>query len=272
MTSSEDILSENTLNKNINNQLLVAKVMHRRNIPKHNAFCYGVCYLSFNLSQLSSIKNKLLGVDGRGIFSFNQADHGEKNQTNIQTNEQWIENILQQYGLENIANGEVLVVAMPRMFGYLFNPVSFWFCYDVQLQLRAVISEVNNTFREAHHYISFHDDMRPIKGDDWLKSEKVFHVSPFMKIEGEYQYRFMADATKFAVWINYYVDDKLTLETSLIGKRISLNIFNLLKYNIRYPLASLRVMGLIHWQAIKLISKRIKYNNKPVPPIIKVTR
>ena len=242
--------------------------MHRRTIPKHNAFCYVVCYLSFNLSQLASLKNKLLAVDGRGLFSFKQSDHGEKHQTN----QEWVQSILAQYGLEQVANGEVLVVAMPRMFGYLFNPVSFWLCHDAQGALRAVISEVNNTFREAHHYISFHDDMRPIHPDDWLQSSKIFHVSPFMKIEGEYQYRFIAQEHRIAIWINYYAHGKLMLETSLIGKRISLNSFNLLKYNLRYPLASFRVIALIHWQAIKLLSKRIKYHNKPNPPIIKVSR
>jgi DUF1365 family protein len=273
----------------------VAKVMHRRTIPRYNAFCYGVCYLSFNLSQLAALKNKLLAIDGRGLFSFKQSDHGDigeelpstvrlrsfrtrftrspsRGEQKNNHCENWVKSILRQYGLEQVVNGEVLVVAMPRMFGYLFNPVSFWLCHDAKGALRAVISEVNNTFREAHYYISFHDDMRVIQADDWLQSSKIFHVSPFMKIEGEYQYRFIADPHRIAIWINYYVDGKLMLETSLIGKRISLNSFNLLKYNLRYPLASMRVMGLIHWQAIKLISKRIKYHNKPHPPINKVSR
>lgn len=252
----------------MNNRLLVAQVMHRRTKPKHNAFRYGVAYLCFNLSELQKLKMPLLAVDKKNIFSFKQSDHGVAHLSSSQ----WIASILEHYGLQEVADGEITVITMPRMFGYVFNPVSFWLCHDKAGDLRAVVSEVNNTFREAHFYVSFHDDMRPILSDDFMHSHKVFHVSPFMKIEGDYQYRFIVNDEKVAIWINYYINGEMALETSLIGKRKTLTTYNLIKYNLRYPMASLRVMGLIHYQAIKLFSKKIKYHCKPEKPLEEMTR
>jgi uncharacterized protein len=252
----------------VNNRLLIAQVMHRRTQPKYNAFRYGVAYLCFNLSELQKLKLPLLGIDAKNIFSFKQTDHGVAHISN----KDWIASILSHHNLQEIADGEITVITMPRMFGYVFNPVSFWLCHDAMGHLRVVVSEVNNTFREAHFYVSFHDDMRPIAPDDFMHSRKVFHVSPFMQIEGDYQYRFIVNDEKVAIWINYYVDGELVLETSLIGKRVALTTYNLIKYNLRYPMASLRVMGLIHYQAIKLFYKKIKYYRKPKPPLEEMTR
>ena len=134
----------------INNQLLIANVAHARTRPKKNQFHYKVFYLCFALSEMPTLKRLLLSLDHWNIFSFYERDH----KVNIQaTLKKW--NIPQ-------ANGQVVVVTMPRVLGYVFNPVSFWFCLDSTGKLRAVLSEVNNTFGDRHCYLSFHDDRRPI--------------------------------------------------------------------------------------------------------------
>jgi hypothetical protein len=93
-----------------------------------------------------------------------------------------------------------------------------------------------------------------------------------MEIEGEYRYRFVLEEKKIAVWIDYYVDGELMLNTSLIGKRIPLTSINLLYYSLRYPFMSLRVMALIHWQAMKLCAKKITYHCKPPLPLEDTSR
>jgi uncharacterized protein len=252
----------------LENGLLIAQVVHRRVQPRVNQFRYGVCYLSFALRDMPRLRRLIVSVDSPNLFSYRQRDHGSP----ALSNEIWVRRVLDHYELNEVADGEIVVIAMPRFLGYLFNPVSFWFCCDASGALRAVISEVNNTFREAHYYVSFHGDKRPIIADDVMTSEKIFHVSPFMEIEGEYRYRFIIQDKKIAVWIDYYVDDALMLNTSLIGKRIPLTTFNLLYYTLRYPLMSLRVMVLIHWQAIKLFAKKITYHNKPPLPKEDISR
>jgi DUF1365 family protein len=252
----------------LDNGLLVAQVMHRRVRPALNQFRYGVCYLSFALSDVARLKRSILSVDSPNLFSYRQRDHGSA----ALANDVWARRILAHYGLNEVVDGEITLVTMPRFLGYAFNPVSFWFCCDADGGVRAVISEVNNTFREAHYYVSFHDDKRPITEHDIMTSQKIFHVSPFMEIEGEYRYRFIMNAQNIAVWIDYYVDDTLMLNTSLIGRRVPLTTFNLLRYNVRYPLVSMRVMGLIHWQAMKLLFKKIKYHCKPPLPLEDVSR
>jgi hypothetical protein len=91
----------------------------------------------------------------------------------------------------------------------------------------------------------------------------VFHVSPFLRIEGEYRYRFILNDTKVAVWINHVNEAGETLYTSMIGERLPLTSLNLLKCFVRYPLVTFKVIGLIHWQALKLLSKGVRYHRKP---------
>ena len=97
-------------------------------------------------------------------------------------------------------------MTMPRLFGYVFNPVSFWFCRDRDGRLRAVLCEVNNTFGEHHCYLVHHDDRRPIEADAWLDGRKAFHVSPFLPVEGSYRFRFRLDAERAHVDVNYHDD------------------------------------------------------------------
>jgi uncharacterized protein len=252
----------------VKSSLLIADVVHRRTQPKENAFKYGVYYLCFPLSLMHTLKCWLLSVGKPNLMSYYPKDLGNAEMTN----EDWIRSILKEWGLNDVTDGEVVLVTMPRILGYAFNPVSFWFCLDGAGDIRAVLSEVHNTFGERHCYLSYHDDKRAISSDDWMESEKVFHVSPFMKIEGVYRYRFILTDAKVAVWINHVTDAGVMLYTSLIGRRIRLNSRNLAWCFVRYPLVTFKVIALIHWQAIKLISKGISYHRKPPLEAEEVTR
>jgi DUF1365 family protein len=209
-----------------------------------------------------------LGINRTGLFGFRDADHGDGGPDV----EVWVRGLLRTEAIDS-ADGDITLITMPRILGYAFNPVSFWLCYDRQNRLRAVVSEVNNTFGDRHFYISSHDDQRPIAPTDWLQARKVFHVSPFLAIAGHYRFRFDCTNEHIAIVINHHDDEgKLLLATSMIGPRQPLTTHSLLVCFFRYPLVTLKVIGLIHYQAIKLLFKGVQYRTRPLPPTVKVSR
>jgi DUF1365 family protein len=253
----------------IGNGLLVADVAHARHMPKRNAFHYGVYYLCFALDDLSQLgKLSLLSYNRFNLFSFHDRDYGKRDGSSL---DEWIHGMLKEWDIPQ-ADGRIILLTLPRLMGYVFNPVSFWFCLDKQGGLRAVLSEVSNTFGDRHCYISFHDDRRPITQNDLLRADKVFHVSPFIEIKGHYMFRFAYRENKVGVWIDHHDENGLMLTTSLIGKRQPLTSGGLLKCFFRYPLVTLKVISLIHYQALKLWLKGIRYIKRQKLPPTEVSR
>jgi len=238
-------------------QLLTGKVMHGRLFPKRNNFTYGIYYLALPLSQLGNLP---IAHNRFAPLSFYDRDHGHCDGSDL---ESWARTLLKDHNLDK-ANGEITLICMPRIFGYVFNPVSFWLCHDKEQNLRVVLSEVHNTFGERHTYICNHEDQRPITEKDTLTGEKLFHVSPFLKREGHYTYRFDLRDNKYGVWIDFYnADGKKQLVTSLIGNFEPITQSNLRKNFWAHPLVTFKAITLIHWQALKIIAKGIKYISKP---------
>ena len=246
--------------------ILTGKVMHGRLFPKKNFFSYGIYYLAFPLSHLDSLPL------GKGIFSplsFHSRDHGACDGSPL---EPWARAILKNYKLEKIANGEIVLVCMPRILGHVFNPVSFWLCYDTEMSLRAVLCEVHNTFGERHTYICAHDDHRRIEPDDILTAEKVFHVSPLLKREGHYTFRFLHHDNHFGAWIDYYDGNGAKqLVTYLKGHIDIMNKQSLRSVFWGYPLVTIKAISLIHWQAVKLLLKGVQYIKRPPQMLEKVS-
>ncbi|MCM2343998.1 MAG: DUF1365 domain-containing protein [Alphaproteobacteria bacterium] len=230
--------------------------MHARLFPRKNAFRYGIYYVALPLSRLAD-----LPLRTKGFVSFSARDHGACDGTDLQA---WVRSILARYGLA-AADGEIVLVCMPRVMGYVFNPVSFWLCYDHAGDLRAVLCEVHNTFGERHTYVCARDDRGVLIGDDVVRGEKVFHVSPFLQREGEYSFRFEIDSARFAVWIDYFDGaGQRQLLTALAGQVAPLTAAGLRGLSWRYPLVTMRAVFLIHWQALKLVAKGIKYVPRPL--------
>ena len=232
-------------------QLYTAQVMHKRLFPKENAFHYGVYYLALPLPAPSI----------RGFLaSFHAKDVGKRDGSDPAC---WIRALLADYGL-NEKTENIMLVTMPRVLGYVFNPVSFYLCLDTAGSLRAVLCEVHNTFGEQHSYLCANPDHAPIKAEHVLEAEKVFHVSPFLNRHGDYKFRFNLNGDKLGIWIDYYDDQKQReLVTSLIGTLTPLTPHALRMAFWRHPLVSLKAIALIHWQAVKLIAKGIRYIAKP---------
>lgn len=242
-------------------QIFCGKVMHKRTSPRTNLFTYGIYYVCLPLSRLRESEcGRWFSLNRPGINSFYEKDHGPRDGSSLLL---WMRKILREQNAEDI-NGEVVLVAMPRTFGYVFNPVSFWLCYDDKEVMRAVLCEVSNTFGEHHNYLCMHSDRREILPEDVFRSDKLFHVSPFLEREGRYTFRFKKTPDGFGAWIDY--EDKpgeKKLITTLTGSLSLWDMRYLRTLSLRYPLVSLRALALIHWQALKLIRKGIRYIPKP---------
>lgn len=238
-------------------RLLHAKVMHKRLFPKVNAFLYKIYYLDLALDHLDSAP---ITREKFASMSFYNKDHGALDGSDL---EQWARAILIDHDILE-ADGQIRLICMPRIFGYVFNPVSFWMCHDKSGGLRAVIAEVNNTFGERHNYLCVHDDHRLIAQDDIITAEKIFHVSPMMEREGHYEFRFVDKDDKFGVWIDYFdAEGRKKLLTSLVGDYQDMSKATLRRAFWRVPFVSIKTIALIHWQAAKILLKGIKYISKP---------
>jgi DUF1365 family protein len=243
-------------------QLLNARIFHERMKPRRNRFSYNAFYCLLPVSQLAETwRQGLFSINRANLFSIRASDYGRLGVEPAH----YIKRVLDEWRLAE-ADGEVRLMTLPRVLGYGFNPVSFWLCYDRGEKLRAVLAEVNNTFGERHSYLCFHDDHRAIGPTDTLNASKVFHVSPFIGVEGRYAFCFGASRDKIAITIDLEDAEGLLLRTAVGGRPEPMSagaLFSLLAKNPLYPF---KVIGLIHYQAVKLFLKGVRHFNKPAPP------
>jgi DUF1365 family protein len=254
-------------------QLLIGHVMHRRSRPAVHAFTYPVFCVQLPLTRLAEAGNAVLRIDRPGLMSFRQQDHGPRDGSPLLP---WIRELLRRHGLP--ADGEVLLQTFPRVLGYVFNPVSFWYCHDRAGALVAVLAAVNNTFGGHHDYLLFNPDRSPLRDGQSLTSAKAFHVSPFCDVRGEYRFRFRLNERRSIAHIDYFDEgdgdesaDALLL-TSISGKRLPWRAATLLAAFLRMPLLTFGVMARIHWQALKLWIKGVPFvGARPQPRPIEET-
>jgi DUF1365 family protein len=242
------------------------EVRHTRLKPSPHAFNYPTYFLMLPLRAMQRDGSGALARNRRAALSFHDHDHGDGSPDCLL----WLVTLLQSEGISD-AQGEVWLHTYPRVFGFTFKPVSFWYCHTTDGDLRAIVVEVNNTFGERHCYLLD----SPHYGQE-LRANKVFHVSPFCEIEGGYRFRFMR--TKHH-GIEHTVaridhDDAAgpLLQTSVSGALEPVSPASLRKALWRYPAMTFGVVGRIHWQALKLWLKRVPFISKPKPPEHFVTR
>lgn len=233
--------------------LFRASIYHKRMRPRINEFSYTGLYIKFSLEDMVSLKSIFFSVNRFNLFSFYEKDHGPRDGTPLDV---WGRGILEQAGIAQF-KGRFELQTFPRMFGYVFNPVSFWYCYE-QNKLVAVICEVNNTFGESHCYV-----VKINEEQDIYILPKEFHVSPFYAIKGYYQFNF---SKKDSVSIHYCFEDKIQLITVIKGEEVGWNDRLLLSHFFQYPFFTIYVVFLIHLQAFKLFIKKNKFYSKPNRP------
>lgn len=258
--------------------LCIGDVMHARTRPTRNVFHYPIFYLRLPLSSLSGLKVNGLAINKSGLCQILNRDHGPRDGSDLLT---WVRALLNENGLSEVTeDGEVVLQTMPRIFGYLFNPVSFYFCHDRQGLMRAVVCEVSNTFGERHNYLVVHPDHRPIETHDCLYAKKAFHVSPFFPLSGAYEFRFGGKPESPIAMINYTStgsDDALVgrghygLRTWIRGDAVSLNAKSLRGALLRFPLLTFGVITRIHWQALRLWVRKVTFFSKQPTPLKETT-
>ncbi len=235
-------------------QLFVGHVMHQRLRQVSNGFVYPVFFVCLPLTRLASVGNALFRIDRPGLMSFWQRDHGPRDGTPLLP---WIKTVLRHHGLPD--DGEISLQTFPRILGYVFNPVSFWYCHDRAGRLIAVLAEVNNTFGGHHDYLLFNADHSPLRDGEELIAEKIFHVSPFCEIEGRYRFRFRVRGRHLVVHIDYDDASGPLLRTSIGGRGRSWSTSALFTAFLRMPLLTYGVTARIHWQALKLWIKGVPF-------------
>lgn len=254
-------------------QLCIGKVMHARSRPRANRFDYPVFFLRLRLDQLDTGTTSgkwWFGINRRAAVSFCAADHGARDGSDLLT---WLDGRLAQAGLQRPA-GAVWLHAFPRVFGYAFKPVSFWYCHDEAAQLRIVLAEVNNTFGERHQYVLTAADQGVITSTTTLQCRKVFHVSPFCDITGSYRFRLLSGRERHLMVIDYHDDaaePTPLLKTALWGKAQPLQRATVISTLLRMPLQSFSVIARIHWQALKLWLGGVPFFRKPPPPVLELS-
>ena len=254
-------------------QLFFGLVMHRRLRPAANQFIYPIYFCLLPLSGIDKIGSALFSVNRFNLFSFHFADHGARDGSHPLA---WIRDLLAKNAIA--ADGEIFLQCFPRVAGFVFNPVSFWYCHNRSDELIAVLAEVRNTFGERHNYLLFNPDGSPISDGHVIERSKVFHVSPFMAVSGYYRFRFFAKApagdspARRMASIDHGDAGGILLHTAISGEAVALTSRSLLKAFFSYPLLTLGVVFRIHWQALRLWLKRVPVFTKPRPPLEETTR
>jgi DUF1365 family protein len=169
------------------------------------------------------------------------------------------------------AGASIRLLCLPRLFGYVFNPLSIYFCADAAGRLRAILYEVKNTFGQQHCYLlpvaTDHPADRPVS----QTVAKNFYVSPFIEMGATYRFRIRPPDGRLAIAIAENVAEGRQLVATQTGRRAAFTDGNLLRALLLFPLITLTVMAAIHWQALLLWLKGARYHSRPAPPVHDVT-
>ena len=247
----------------------IGAVRHARRRPVRNSFAYKTWFVLLPLRRLREQPDPALPRNRFAAVSFHDSDHGDGGDDCLA----WIDALLHRHGVTG-ADGEIWLHCLPRVLGYAFKPVSFWYCHDRAGALAAIVVEVNNTFGERHCYLLRGD--RLASGRE-LRADKSLYVSPFCTTQGEYRFRFLrTDASaelpaRTLVRIDHHDCGGLLLETSVSGRLEPLTRASLRRAFFAMPLLTLAVVARIHSQALRLWLRRVPVVKKPAPPALLVT-
>lgn len=246
--------------------LYACQVMHQRFGEVTYRFKYAVMALKIDIDTFESeaAHHRWLSLNRFNLISVRTEDFGARNG---QAWREWVNDLLAQYGLPQPPH-RVEIVCTPRILGKAFNPLALWYAYDAENRLIAVIGEVSNTFGQWHHYVLTHQTQpgQPLNPDGkrlHTQADKRFHVSPFLGMDSHYEFRLSAPDDHYHVWIKQFEQQQPRLIATQSGVRQCLTDANLLKAFGRFPLHALKVLGLIHWWALKIWLKGGRFHRTP---------
>ena len=245
---------------------IVGETYHGRRGATKNVFRYSIDYVLLDAETAPDTPG-LFSRNNGNLMSLQDRDHGGPPKAGKGAG--WVRDVLAAYDICDAARIDLL--AQPRVLGHVFNPVSFWLCYDEDDALTTVIAEVTNTFGDRHSYLCRHEDERAITKTDTIAAQKLMHVSPFQPIEGSYVFRFDIQPESIGIWIDYSRGNGGLIAT-LSGLRKPITNGSIIKAALRRPFGSRRILALIHWQAFKLWLKGATFRTHPPPPVEEVSR
>ena len=232
------------------------EVMHARMKPFSHRFTYSVFSTLIDLDRLTEVHalSPIFSVNRFNLMSFNSADHGARDGTNPRAH---VERLLAEKNIDTPAR--ILLLCYPRILGFTFNPLAVYYCYDATGELTALVYEVRNTFGGMHPYVlSTRDGTLDERGVRQEQS-KLFYVSPFLNMNLHYRFRMVPPCERVAIRIIENDPQGPILSATFHGQHVAATTFTLAKAWAKIPFLTFKVIGAIHWQALKLWLKGAKY-------------
>ena len=238
-------------------------VTHIRFRPKVHRLSYRIYSLLLDLDELDEVDRRLrwFSVDRFNLFSFYRKDRGDRTGRDLKGQ---VERSMRAVGVEP-DGGPIRLLVMPRLFGWAFNPLSTFFCYRKSGELTAILWEVDNTFGERHAYMIPAAPPEP-GGEIVQHCNKAFYVSPFMDMDQHYVFRVSPPADLLSVKIETSDAEGPMLTARHVARKQELTDRALLKAFFAIPFLTLRVVGGIHWEALKIWLKGVRLRARPAPP------
>ena len=247
--------------------LYTAMLRHRRSRPAVHDFQYPVFMFYFDLDELVEIDRAIrpFSVNRFNIVSFHDRDHVDRRRRS--TKEKVLQ-FLSHHGIE-VGGGKIFLLTSCRILGYVFNPISLYYCHSPSGSLDAVVAEVSNTFGEQYLYVL----SEPLNGDADVsnarryRARKVLHVSPFISMDAVYDFHLAPVGESLSVGIVEREGGDHVLDAQLWGRRTPLTTATLARTLLTYPLMTLRTTVAIHTQALRLYMKRTPFHRQPEPSV-----
>jgi uncharacterized protein len=260
--------------RSLSSHLYECRVMHARFAPRSHRFLYRIFLFAIDLDELEKLPRKvaLFSLNRTNIYRFDDRDylptHEGVHNAGIDTRanspvaanplKARVLSFLSARGLD-LTGGRIVLVTLPRVFGYGFNPVSFYFCYDRAGAPAAAIAEVTNTFREIKPYYLGPETQAAARGEFRVRVPKHFYVSPFSDVDVAFDFVLRTPGDRLSVQIDDYVGNERVLTSTLSGVQRPLTNGRLAWLTVKYPFLTLRIIGLIHWHALLLWWKRFPF-------------
>jgi hypothetical protein len=242
--------------------LYECNVMHHRLEPKEHRFAYRIFMFCLDLDEIDEVERRVAGFSRNrfNLYSFRDRDHLTVGEGTLK------ESFLAYLGAQGVDfpdGGRILLVTLPRVLGYIFNPVSFYFCLNAEGVPFCTVAEVGNTFGEKKPFL-----LRAPSEDGRfrLRAPKHFYVSPFSDLDVEFDFKLSAPGAQLELHIDDCVGDRRTLLSAVTGRREDLTTGRLAWLTLKYPLLTLKVITLIHWHALRLWLMRLPFHRKEVNP------